>query len=204
MKHKIIVATNNVNKIREIRVVLEDLGYEVLSMTDAGINLDIVEDGLTYADNAEIKAKAVWAYTGNIVLAEDSGFEVDYIDGEPGIYSARYMGKNTSYDIKNRNIIDRLKDAPENSRTARFICNIAVVMPDGQIFHTEDSIDGVITHEPASNEGFGYDPILLIPEYGVTLAELTIEQKNRISHRGKALVAMNNIIRNALQIQNKG
>lgn len=133
------------------------------------------------------------------MLADDSGLVVDYIGGEPGIYSARYMGEDTSYEIKNRNIIDRLKDAPEAERTARFLCNIAAVMPDGRVLHTEASMEGVIAREPAGSGGFGYDPILLIPEYGVTSAELTMEQKNRISHRGKALEAMKNAIRKVLE-----
>lgn len=199
MKHRIIFATGNAGKMREIRLILGDLGCEILSMKEAGADPEIVENGLTFAENAEIKAKAVWACTGDIVLADDSGLVVDYIGGEPGIYSARYMGEDTSYEIKNRNIIDRLKDAPEAERTARFLCNIAAVMPDGRVLHTEASMEGVIAREPAGSGGFGYDPILLIPEYGVTSAELTMEQKNRISHRGKALEAMKNAIRKVLE-----
>lgn len=199
MKHRIIFATGNAGKMREIRLILGDLGCEILSMKEAGANPEIVENGLTFAENAEIKAKAVWACTGDIVLADDSGLVVDYIGGEPGIYSARYMGEDTSYEIKNRNIIDRLEDAPEAERTARFLCNIAAVMPDGRVLHTEASMEGLIAREPAGSGGFGYDPILLIPEYGVTSAELTMEQKNRISHRGKALEAMKNAIRKVLE-----
>lgn len=199
MKHRIIFATGNAGKMREIRLILGDLGCEILSMKEAGADPEIVENGLTFAENAEIKAKAVWACTGDIVLADDSGLVVDYIGGEPGIYSARYMGEDTSYEVKNRNIIDRLKDAPEPERTARFLCNIAAVMPDGRVLHTEASMEGVIAREPAGSGGFGYDPILLIPEYGVTSAELTMEQKNRISHRGKALEAMKNAIRKVLE-----
>lgn len=195
MKHRIIFATGNAGKMREIRLILGDLGCEVLSMKEAGVNPEIVEDGTTFAENAEIKAKAVWACTGDIVLADDSGLVVDYIGGEPGVYSARYMGEDTPYEIKNRSLIERLKDAPEEERTARFVCNIAAVMPDGRVLHTEAVMEGVIAHEPAGSGGFGYDPILMIPEYGVTSAELTIDQKNRISHRGKALEAMKNELR---------
>lgn len=195
MKHRIIFATGNAGKMREIRLILGDLGCEVLSMKEAGVDPEIVEDGTTFAENAEIKAKAVWACTGDIVLADDSGLVVDYIGGEPGVYSARYMGEDTPYEIKNRNLIERLKDAPEEERTARFVCNIAAVMPDGRVLHTEAVMEGVIAHEPAGSGGFGYDPILMIPEYGVTSAELTIDQKNRISHRGKALEAMKNELR---------
>lgn len=199
MKHRIIFATGNAGKMREIRLILEDLGCEILSMKEAGADPEIVEDGATFAENAEIKAKAVWACTGDIVLADDSGLVVDYIGGEPGVYSARYMGEDTSYEIKNRNIIERLEGAPEEARTARFVCNIAAVMPDGRVLHTEAAMEGVIAHEPAGNGGFGYDPILMIPEYGVTSAELTMEQKNRISHRGKALEAMKEAIRKVLE-----
>lgn len=199
MKHRIVFATGNAGKMKEIRLILGDLGCEILSMKEAGVNPEIVEDGTTFAENAEIKAKAVWALTGDIVLADDSGLVVDYIGGEPGVYSARYMGEDTSYEIKNRNLIERLSDAPEAGRTARFICNIAAVMPGGQVLHTEAAMEGVIAHEPAGSGGFGYDPILMIPEYGVTSAELTIDQKNRISHRGKALEAMKAALRNALE-----
>ncbi len=190
MKHRIIFATGNEGKMREIRLILADLGMEILSMKDAGVELDIVEDGTTFAENAEIKAKAVWEKTGDIVLADDSGLVVDYINGEPGIYSARYMGEDTSYEIKNNNIISRLADAKGKERSARFVCNIAAVLPDGQVEHTEAYMEGLIADEPAGNEGFGYDPILYIPEFGLTSAQLSIEQKNQISHRGKALEAM--------------
>jgi non-canonical purine NTP pyrophosphatase, rdgB/HAM1 family len=190
MRHRIIFATGNAGKMREIRLILGDLGCEILSMKEAGAELDIVEDGKTFGENAEIKARAVWKRTGDIVLADDSGLVVDYIGGEPGIYSARYMGEGTSYEIKNQNIIDRLKEAEGEQRKARFVCNIAAVLPDGRVIHTEATMEGVIAKEPAGSGGFGYDPILMIPEYGVTSAELTIGQKNRISHRGKALEAM--------------
>lgn len=190
MKHRIIFATGNAGKMREIRMILEDLGCPVLSMKEAGAEPEIVEDGASFGENAEIKARAVWACTGDIVLADDSGLVVDYIGGEPGIYSARYMGENTSYDIKNRNIIERLANAVGEERSARFVCNIAAVLPDGQVLHTEAAMEGQIAYEPAGSEGFGYDPILYIPEFGKTSAELTIQQKNQISHRGKALELM--------------
>lgn len=190
MKHKIIFATGNEGKMKEIRWILADLGLPVLSMKEAGVDLAIVEDGTTFAENAEIKARAVWAQTGDIVLADDSGLAVDYINGEPGVYSARYMGEDTSYEIKNRNIIDRLSGAEGQQRSARFICDIAAVMPDGTVLHTEGAMEGLIAEEPAGSGGFGYDPILYIPEFGCTSAELSIEQKNQISHRGKALEAM--------------
>ena len=190
MKHRIIFATGNAGKMREIRLILGDLGCEILSMREAGADPEIVENGSSFGENAEIKARAVWQETGDIVLADDSGLVVDYIGGEPGIYSARYMGEDTSYEIKNQNIIDRLSEAKEEERAARFVCNIAAVLPDGSVIHTEETMEGRIAYEPAGSGGFGYDPILMLPEYGVTSAELTIEEKNRISHRGKALKAM--------------
>lgn len=199
MKHRIVFATGNAGKMREIRMILEDLGCEVVSMKEAGADPEIIEDGKSFAENAEIKARAVWACTGDIVLADDSGLVVDYIGGEPGIYSARYMGEDTSYEIKNRNIIDRLAEAKGEERAARFLCNIAAVLPDGRVLHTEAAMEGLIAYEPAGNEGFGYDPILCIPEFGKTSAELTIEQKNQISHRGKALEAMKEVLKKVLK-----
>ncbi len=199
MSHRIIFATGNAGKMREIRMILEDLGCPVLSMKEAGANPDIVEDGATFGENAEIKARSVWDCTGDIVLADDSGLVVDYIGGEPGIYSARYLGEDTSYEIKNRNIIERLAGAEGEARSARFVCNIAAVLPDGQVLHTEAAMEGQIAYEPAGSEGFGYDPILYIPEFGKTSAELTIEQKNQISHRGKALELMKEELKRALK-----
>lgn len=190
MKHRIIFATGNAGKMKEIRLILEDLGCPVLSMKEAQADPEIVENGVTFGENAEIKARAVWACTGDIVLADDSGLVVDYIGGEPGIYSARYLGEDTSYDIKNQNIIDRLAGAEGEQRSARFVCNIAAVLPDGRVLHTEAAMEGLIAEKPAGNGGFGYDPILYLPEFGKTSAELTIEEKNKISHRGKALEAM--------------
>lgn len=189
MEEKIIFATTNKGKMKEIRLILADLGMDILSMDEAGCHLDIVEDGATFLENALIKAKAVWEHTGGIVLADDSGLEVDYINKEPGIYSARYMG-DAPYSEKNRAIIDRLKEAEGRERSARFVCAIGCILPDGGELHTEAAMEGEIAYEPAGDGGFGYDPILYIPEFGVTSAELTIEQKNAVSHRGKALEAM--------------
>ena len=190
MERKIVVATGNEGKMREVRLILQDLGFPVLSMKDAGVSLDIEENGTTFAENAVIKARAVWEKTGGIVLADDSGLVVDYLGGEPGVYSARYLGEDTSYEIKNQAIIDRLADAKEEERTARFVSAIAAVLPDGSELVTEGTVEGLIAHEPAGNGGFGYDPIFYLPEYGVTSAEIPIEKKNEISHRGKALEAM--------------
>lgn len=190
MEQKIVFATGNEGKMREVRLILKDLGLPVLSMKEAGVSLDIEENGTTFAENAMIKAKAVWQQTGGIVLADDSGLVVDYLGGEPGVYSARYLGEDTSYEIKNQAIIDRLADAKEEERTARFVSAIAAVLPDGSELVTEGTVEGLIAHEPAGNGGFGYDPIFYLSEYGVTSAEIPIEKKNEISHRGKALEAM--------------
>ena len=199
MKHRIIFATGNAGKMKEIRLILEDLGCPVLSMKEAQADPEIVENGVTFGENAEIKARAVWACTGDIVLADDSGLVVDYIGGEPGIYSARYLGEDTSYDIKNQNIIDRLAGAEGEQRSARFVCNIAAVLPDGRVLHTEAAMEGLIAEKPAGNGGFGYDPILYLPEFGKISAELTIEEKNKISHRGKALEAMKAQLKKVLE-----
>lgn len=186
----IVFATGNEGKMREIREILKDLGTKVLSMKEAGANPDIVEDGSTFGENAEIKAKAVWKETGGIVLADDSGLVVDFLNGEPGIYSARYMGEDTSYTIKNQNILNRVAKAAGAERSARFVCNIAAVLPDGTVLHTEEAMEGLVAESPAGGDGFGYDPIFYVPEFSMTAAELTLEQKNKISHRGKALEAM--------------
>ena len=199
MRERIVFATGNEGKMKEIRLILADLGMEILSMKEAGANPDICENGKTFGENAEIKARAVWEETGGIVLADDSGLVVDYIGGEPGIYSARYMGEDTSYAVKNQVIIERLKGAQGNERSARFVCNIAAVLPDGSVLHTEKTMEGLIAEEPAGDGGFGYDPILYIPEFGKTSAQLTIEEKNRISHRRKALEQMKEKLSRALE-----
>lgn len=190
MRHRIIFATANEGKMREVRLILADLGMEVISMKEAGASCDIEENGSTFAENAAIKAKAVWQHTKEIVLADDSGLVVDYLGGEPGIYSARYLGEDTPYEIKNQVIIDRLKDAKEEERTARFVSAIAAVLPDGTVLHTEGTVEGLIACVPAGTGGFGYDPIFYLPEYNMTSAQIPIEKKNEISHRGKALEAM--------------
>lgn len=187
---KIIFATGNENKMKEIRQILGDMDVEILSMKQAGISADIVEDGTTFEENAVIKAKAIAEMTQEIVLADDSGLEIDYINKEPGIYSARYMGEDTSYHIKNQNLIDRLKDAKEEERTARFVCAIAAAFPNGEVLTTIGTVEGTIAYEEKGENGFGYDPIFYVPEFGCTTAELSEEAKNEISHRGNALRAM--------------
>ena len=199
MKNRIIFAMGNAGKMREIRDILRDTGMEILSMKEAGISTDIVEDGATFEENAYIKAKAVARaiaedagskYRDAVVLADDSGLEIDYINREPGVYSARYMGEDTPYSVKSRSLIQRLEGVPDQERTARFVCAIAAVMPDGETFVTHGKVEGRIGYEEIGDNGFGYDPIFFVPEYGCTMAQLTEEQKNQISHRGKALEAM--------------
>ena len=190
MEQKVIFATGNEGKMREIRMILEDVAVTVLSLKEAGITLDAEENGSTFAENALIKARACSAMTDGIVLADDSGLEIDYLNKEPGIYSARYLGEDTSYRIKNQNLIDRLAGVPDEKRTARFVCAIAAVMPDGSERVTEGTIEGRIGYEEKGSGGFGYDPIFYVPEFGCTSAELTAEQKNAASHRGRALEKM--------------
>lgn len=187
---RIIFATGNAGKMREIREIMADTGAEILSMKEAGLSADIEENGSTFEENAIIKAKAIAALTDDIVLADDSGLEVDHLNKEPGVYSARYLGEDTSYEIKNQAILDRLAGVPKEKRTARFVCAIAAAMPDGEVLVTRETIEGYIGEKPAGNGGFGYDPIFYVDEYGCSTAELTEEQKNEVSHRGKALRAM--------------
>jgi len=187
---KIIFATSNEGKMREIRMIMADCGYEVLSLKEAGIHVNIVEDGETFEENAVIKVKAIRPYTDAIVLADDSGLEVDYLNKEPGVHSARFMGEDTSYVIKNQAIIDSLDGVEGSDRSARFVCVIAASLPDGTVLTTRGTIEGVIAKSPAGAGGFGYDPIVYVPEYGMTTAELSAEAKNEVSHRGKALRAM--------------
>ena len=184
---KLIFATGNENKMKEIRMILGDLDYEILSMKEAGIDADIVEDGKTFEENAIIKATAISKLSGCLVLADDSGLEVDYMDKMPGIYSARWMGEDTSYRIKNKAIIDKLEGVPDEKRTARFVCAIAAAFPNGRVVTKRGTIEGIIGYEERGENGFGYDPIFFLPEYGKTTAELSPEEKNRISHRGRAL-----------------
>ena len=200
MKRRIVFATGNENKMKEIRMILADLGMEIVSMKEAGVTEEITEDGMTFEENAEIKARTVSrVLTNDIVLADDSGLEIDYLDKAPGIYSARFAGEETSYDIKNRIFLDRLEGVPDEERTARFVCAVAAVFPDGTSCTVRETIEGQIAHEIAGDNGFGYDPIFWLPEYQCSTAELSPELKNELSHRGKALRAVKEPLRAYLQ-----
>lgn len=187
---KIIFATGNKAKLREVREIVADLGIEVVSMKDAGIDVEIIEDGKTFAENALIKARTVCAACGEVTMSDDSGLVVDALNGEPGILSARYMGEDTSYHVKNMNLVGRLEGVPEKDRTARFVCAIACVFPDGRELTCQETFEGIIGYEEKGENGFGYDPIFYLPEKGCYSAELAPEEKNAVSHRGKALRAM--------------
>lgn len=187
---KIIFATGNKDKMREIREIMQDCDVEIISMKEEGIDPEINEDGATFEENAMIKAKAVAEFTDAIVLADDSGLEIDYLNKEPGVLSARYMGEDTSYTIKNQSLIDRLDGVEKEQRTARFVCAIAAVLPNKEVLVTRQTMEGYIGWEQEGENGFGYDPIFFLDEFGCSSATLSSEQKNSISHRGKALRAM--------------
>ena len=213
--YKIIFATGNAGKMKEIREILADLPAQILSMKEAGLEADIVEDGKTFEENAIIKARAVAQLAARgtaevscaasdqeaasaenqvVVLADDSGLEIDWLGKEPGIYSARYLGEDTSYHIKNANLISRLEGVPPQKRTARFVCAIAAVLPDGEVCTARGVIEGQIGYEEKGSNGFGYDPIFYLPDRGMTTAELAPEEKNAVSHRGEALRAIKKIL----------
>ena len=187
---RIIFATTNEGKVKEIRSILKDLEVQVLTMAEAGLLIDIEENGKTFEENAIIKAEALSAYTEDIVLADDSGLEIDYLNKAPGVYSARYLGKDTPYEVKNQIILDKLQDVPQEKRCARFVCAIAAACKELDTITTMGTIEGYIGYEPKGNNGFGYDPIFYVEELGTSTADLPPDVKNQISHRGKALEAM--------------
>ena len=181
----IILASNNKDKVKEVKEILK--GYDIISMKEAGIDVDIEENGTTFEENALIKARAIMKLTGQITMADDSGLEIDYLNKAPGVYSARFMGHDTSYDIKNKALIRKLEGVKGSDRSGRFVCAIAVCFPDGREIVKRGTMEGLIAEEIKGDNGFGYDPIVYLPEYGKTSGELAPEEKNKISHRGKAL-----------------
>ena len=195
MERRIVFATGNENKMTEIRMILSNLGMPVYSMKELGVEADIVEDGISFEENAEIKARAISRLLpDDIVLADDSGLEIDYLDKAPGIYSARFAGEDTSYDVKNCILLDKLEGIPDEERTARFVCAVAAAFPDGSVETVRGTIEGTIAKEMLGENGFGYDPIFYVPEYGCTTAQMDPDKKNELSHRGNALRAMRRII----------
>ena len=191
---RIIFATSNEGKMKEIRLIMEDSGYEVVSLKEAGVVADIEENGSTFEENAVIKASEIAKLTGELVLADDSGLEVDYLDKAPGIYSARFLGEDTDYTVKNTYILNKLEGVPRDKRSARFVCAIALARPDGTSVTRRATIEGYIGYEIRGENGFGYDPIFMVPEFDKTTAELSIDEKNKISHRAKALRAMKEVL----------
>lgn len=187
---RIVIATGNKDKVREINEILKDTDFDAVSMKEIGINPDIVEDADTFEGNALIKAKAVHELTGDYVMADDSGLCIDALDGAPGVYSARFCGEDSTYEEKFAKIFEMLKDVPEEKRSAQFVCAIAVVKPDGTSFTVRGECHGILHETPMGTNGFGYDPIFYVPEFGMTTAQMNPEQKHQISHRGKALRAM--------------
>lgn len=192
---RILFATENEGKMREVRMILADLGIEILSLKEAGFRSEAEENGTTFEENAVIKATEIMKKSGEVVLADDSGLEVDALNKEPGIYSARYMGHDTSYHIKNRSLIERLEGKQGSERSARFVCAIAAVFPDGRVLTTRGTMEGEIGYEERGENGFGYDPIFYLPEYRCCSGELPLKIKNQLSHRGKALRLMKEELR---------
>ena len=204
---KIVFATGNENKVVEIRAIFQDLNAQITTMAQEGIDIDIEENGTSFRENAGIKAECVAealkkaGTTDVIVMADDSGLVIDALNGEPGIYSARYLGHDTSYHEKNGDLIRRLQGVPEEKRTARFVCAVAAVLPDGRKLVAEETMEGRIGYEEKGANGFGYDPIFYLPEKGKYSAELAPEEKNAISHRGKALRKMRELLNESIDCQ---
>ena len=187
MMRELIVASKNKGKLKEIKEILAETPVKILSMDEAGISIDIEENGTTFEENALIKAKAIFDMTEGIVLADDSGLVVDCLDGAPGIYSARFSGENASDGDNINKLLKMMKDIPCEKRTARFVCAVAVILEDGSYFTVKGNCEGVILDEPQGENGFGYDPVFYVPEYEKTMAQLDENTKNSISHRGNAL-----------------
>ncbi len=184
---RIVFATGNQDKMGEIRQILSFGDIQVLSMGEAGIDVEVDENGKSFEENSLIKARSVWEAAHGIVLADDSGLEIDALGGEPGIYSARYMGHDSSYHVKNMNLIERLEGVPDERRSARFVCAVSAVFPDGSSKTVRGTMEGRIGYEEKGENGFGYDPIFFLEEYQMTSAQISAELKNSLSHRGKAL-----------------
>jgi len=183
---KLIIATKNKGKVIEIKEILKEFPVDVLSMSEAGYDLEVIENGCSFSENALIKARALFNVSGEMVLADDIGLEIDFLNGAPGIFTSRFAGNNVSQEVKNNRIIHLLKGIDAKYRTARFVCSIAFISKKAS-FCTMGTVEGLIAEEPMGNKGFGYDPIFYLPEYKKTFAQLPESIKNEISHRAVAL-----------------
>jgi XTP/dITP diphosphohydrolase len=192
---KLLLATNNEGKVREYKSMLRDLPFELVSLAELGIKTEVDEIGGSLEENARLKAIAFARESQLLTLADDSGLEVDALGGEPGRLSARYAGEGASDRDRVNYLLSRLKDVPEAKRSAHFRCVIAIAQPDGKVELCQGECEGVITLEPRGNFGFGYDPIFYLPGLGKTMAELTLEEKNRVSHRGRAAREASKLLR---------
>jgi XTP/dITP diphosphohydrolase len=184
---KLLLATTNKGKAREYQALLKGIPFEIVTLSDKGITTAVEEDGLTYEENAALKATVFAKESGLLTLADDSGLEVDALKGEPGILSARYAGENASEADRNNFLLAKLKGIPGTKRSARFVCVIGVADPAGKVTLYKGECHGFITTAPKGEYGHGYDPVFYLPELGKTMAELTMEEKNKVSHRGRAL-----------------
>jgi XTP/dITP diphosphohydrolase len=191
----LVLATHNRDKAKEIRAFLGGSGYRILTLEDFPSAPEVVEDGDSYEANAMKKAKTTAQHTGKMTLADDTGLEVDALQGQPGLYSARFAGEGVTYADNRRKLLSLLKDVPPSKRTARFRCVMVLAMPGGQTRTVEGMVEGTITQEDRGEEGFGYDPVFYLPVVGKTLAQLTFEEKNRVSHRAKALEKIREILK---------
>lgn len=191
---QLLIATHNLGKLREYRDLLADLSLDVVNLDEVNIDFDVDESGTTFAENAILKARTYADAAGLWTWADDSGLEVDALDGRPGVYSARYAGPNASDEDRYRKLIADLQQAPDRPRSARFRCVVALATPDGRVETAAGAIEGLIIDMPRGNHGFGYDPVFFIPEYGSTMAELPAAVKNRISHRGIASVSAKELL----------
>jgi XTP/dITP diphosphohydrolase len=183
---KLLLATNNAGKVKEYRSLLQGIPFELVTPKEMGNTMDVAETGATYRENARLKACSLAAQSGLLTLADDSGIEVDALNGEPGVMSARYAGENASDAERIDHLLSELKDVPKEKRTARFYCLIAIAQPNGTVQFCDGECKGTIAFKPSGERGFGYDPIFYLPEWGKTMAELPVEVKNQISHRGTA------------------
>ncbi|GAC1431386.1 MAG: RdgB/HAM1 family non-canonical purine NTP pyrophosphatase [Ktedonobacteraceae bacterium] len=182
----LLLATTNRHKLEEYRTIFAALPFQLLSLSDISLDMDVEETGTTFQQNAELKALAYAHASGMLVLADDSGIEIDALGGEPGIYSARFLGPDVSYAERFRVILERLRGLPVTQRTTRFRCVITIAEPSGYHQSVEGLVQGIIADAPRGEHGFGYDPLFLVPEYGKTMAEMQPQLKHRISHRGRA------------------